>query len=61
MIADRAEGVFLWVHLILSGLSERIVAGYAHITLQKYAEDFPKELYDYFRHLIYDRISPCWR
>lgn len=61
LIADRSRGVFLWVHLILVSLGERIATGQNIETLRRYVDDFPPELETYFRELIYERISPTWR
>lgn len=61
LIADDSQGVFLWVHLIVRALRERITCGQSLHTLQRYVVAFPRQLEDYFRHLIYERISPTWR
>lgn len=61
MITKKSEGVFLWVHLIVRSLAERLAAGQSISSLRRYVKDFPGELETYFRELIYERISPTWR
>jgi hypothetical protein len=60
LVTDKAQGVFLWVALVVSALKVRIEAGENSKQLLKCLEDFPSELEDYFRDSIYKRINETW-
>ena len=60
-VARHAKGVFLWVFLAVRALADRIKAGMDLAQLWGFLEDFPKDLDEYFREMIYKRISDTWR
>lgn len=60
-ILAKADGVFLWVSLVLDALCERLASGEDLISLKERVDDFPSELEEYFRKLIYDRIPETYR
>ncbi|KAI6853366.1 hypothetical protein KC350_g3 [Hortaea werneckii] len=54
-IVDKAQGNFLWVSLVLDKLSPLL--GFRPIAaLRKIVNEFPRELDEYFRRMIMDRI-----
>lgn len=57
----HANGVFLWVYLCIRALTERVRAGASPSQLKKCVRDFPKDLDQFFRDMIYQRISSTWR
>ena len=59
-LISKAEGVFLWVSLVVDGLCERLRAGQPVAELQRHVGCFPAELEDYFRELILERIQGTW-
>jgi hypothetical protein len=58
---EKADGVFLWVALVMDRLVERLSAGQDVADLRTRLEDFPEELDDFFRALVFDRIHDTWR
>lgn len=60
-IAQKSDGVFLWAHLVVHRLRDWLKIGQSLDELDKYVEDFPSELEEYFRRLIFQRISPTWK
>ena len=60
-IVKLADGVFLWVHLVVSSLTERLRAGADLRQLRRCLREFPKDLEQYFDNMIYQRISRTWR
>ena len=55
-ITERAQGVFLWVYLVVSALKEHLKARNSVEKLFDCIKSFPADLEEYFRGLIYDRI-----
>lgn len=60
-VAKSAHGVFLWARLVVSSMRERGMAGESYCQLKACLEEFPEDLEDYFRLMIYDRIHTTWR
>lgn len=60
-VSSRAEGVFLWVRLIVDALCQHIVTGATHEQLSAQLLEFPAELEDFYRKMIYDRVHSTWR
>jgi hypothetical protein len=60
-ITALASGVFLWVHLAVSALAERLRAGSNMEQLLQCLYALPKDLEDYFYDMIYQRIAKTWR
>lgn len=60
-IVQRADRVFLWVYLAVRASTERLKAGGSLQSLQKCLQDFPRDLENYFKTMIYQRISSTWR
>ncbi|KAI9659585.1 MAG: hypothetical protein M1821_001844, partial [Bathelium mastoideum] len=59
-IVDKARGVFLWTHLVLSSMHDRLLAGIGLEGLQQCLHEFPSDLEQYIRNLVWDRINPTW-
>ena len=59
-IIDKAQGVFLWVFLVVRSLREGLEEGDSITILHKRLEEFPSDLEDYFR-LIMSRVSKTYR
>lgn len=55
-VVERAEGVFLWVSMVIDALCERLRGGQAITALQKRVNDFPQQLEDYCRDLMFKRL-----
>lgn len=51
-IFDRADGVFLWVKLVLESLNQGITNGDSAHMLRKRLEELPQDLYELFDHLL---------
>ncbi|CAI6333942.1 unnamed protein product [Periconia digitata] len=49
---DSAQGVFLWVHLVLKDLSRALLDGAEFTGLQEHLRRMPQELEDLYRHLL---------
>ena len=56
-VAFAAEGVFLWVELVVNALCSEIRKGCPIEQLSLILSDFPTDLDDYFRDLIFGRIG----
>ncbi|KAF2237239.1 hypothetical protein EV356DRAFT_496816 [Viridothelium virens] len=59
-IVDKAEGVFLWTHLVLSSMHDRMLAGIDPDGLRQCLREFPSDLEEYIRDLIWARINTTW-
>lgn len=59
-VVSKAKGVFLWVRLVVGALCERIPVAVHPRELLACLNDFPSDLEEYFRSMIYDRINPTW-
>jgi hypothetical protein len=55
-IATKANGVFLWVALVMEAVCRHVTLGCPVSVLRSYVEQLPTELGDYFRNMIFDRI-----
>ena len=51
-ILDKAEGVFLWVFLVVRSLLRGLDDGNDFLTMQKRIHDFPSDLEEYFQHIL---------
>jgi hypothetical protein len=60
-ITQKSDGVFLWTHLVVHRLSDWLRIGQSLERLDDYVNGFPSELEEYFRKLIFERISPTWK
>jgi hypothetical protein len=56
-VANAANGVFLWVELVVNALCSEIRTGCSIEHLSLAIDDFPADLDDYFRKLIFGRIG----
>ena len=56
-ITSKADGVFLWVSLVLNGICETIRGRQSWSSLLSFVEMFPSKLEDYYRELIWKRID----
>lgn len=57
LIAEKSEGVFLWVHLLVQDLQKQLRRGQAVQRLREYVDLASPELHDYFKTHILQRIS----
>ncbi|KKZ61271.1 hypothetical protein EMCG_04144 [[Emmonsia] crescens] len=57
-ITDRADGIFLWVSLVLNSLRERLQYDCQLSSLIQHTENMPKEMEPLFRHLL-ESIDQC--
>ena len=60
-VTRKSDGVFLWTHLVVHRLSDWLKIGQSLEKLDDYVNGFPSELEEYFRKLIFERISPTWK
>ncbi|KAK3298802.1 uncharacterized protein B0H64DRAFT_82654 [Chaetomium fimeti] len=51
-ITERAQGVFLWVSLVVRSVQEGLTNGDSIILLQKRTRELPSELGPFFRHIL---------
>jgi hypothetical protein len=58
LVVDKAEGVFLWVYLVVKDLKEDMAAGRSLERMFRCVDDVPRDLHDFFKNRIYNRISP---
>lgn len=56
-VAHDAEGVFLWIELVVKAICSEMRKGKQLQQLDRVFSDFPTDLDDYFRKLIFDRIG----
>lgn len=59
-IVQRAQGVFLWVYLVVDSLLKGVVDGDNVSDMQERLDRLPVELEEYFRHMI-ETIDPTFR
>jgi len=59
-ITRKSDGVFLWTHFVVYRLRDWLNAKKSLCELDGYVDSFPSELEDYFRDMIFRRISPTW-
>lgn len=59
-VVSKAQGVFLWVYLVVRDLLEGLTYHDTLKTLFKRLESFPRDLEEYFRH-IFDSIPTIYR
>jgi hypothetical protein len=57
LIVDRADGVFLWVELVVRAVVVELKKGRRLSRVHSIVQDLPSELVDYFAMLIYGRIE----
>lgn len=55
-ITDKADGVFLWVKLVMEAVCRHIAMCCPIAVLRNYVEKFPDGLEEYFRTMIFKRI-----
>ncbi|KAK4554950.1 hypothetical protein LTR86_008098 [Recurvomyces mirabilis] len=60
-LVARANGVFLWVDMIMKSIRARIVSRRPIAELIRTVDEFPSDLETYYRKLIYSRIGETWR
>jgi hypothetical protein len=59
-VTAKAEGVFIWVHVVVNQLCERVEAGQTMSQLQWHVDQFPADLDDFLHDLVLERISNHW-
>ncbi|KAF3406757.1 hypothetical protein DPV78_000499 [Talaromyces pinophilus] len=59
-IAERAQGVFLWVRLVVRDLDQVLTDGYSIEDAEKRLTDLPDDLNSFF-HRIIDKVDPKYR
>ena len=59
-LVTKAQGVFLWVHLVVRSLIEGLQNSDRIVDLQRRLRGFPSDLEDYFQH-IFDSLDPIYR
>jgi len=57
LVVGRADGVFLWVELVVRAVIIELKKGRGMSRVSSIVEDLPSELDDYFTKLIYERIE----
>lgn len=60
-IVSHAKGVFLWVHLVLVDLKEGLRNRDTLDQLWRRLHDLPKDLEDFFLHILFKRIPEFYR
>lgn len=60
-IIKKADGVFLWVELVVDMICQRLVAGNSVTDLHRRVDDLPEHLETYFRRMLFDRIHCTWK
>jgi hypothetical protein len=60
-IIEKADGVFLWAHLVTSTLQQRLRAGLPLQELHQYVDQLPGDVADYYRKMLFDRIHSTWQ
>ncbi|KAM0724322.1 hypothetical protein Q7P37_000204 [Cladosporium fusiforme] len=55
-LVTRADGVFLWIQLIMDALCKHLAWRCPITVLEGYVDSFPSELEHYFREMIFKRI-----
>ena len=59
-IVEKAQGVFLWVFLVIRSLAEGLDNADRFIDLQRRLRSFPADLDTYFRHILFS-LDPVYR
>lgn len=59
-IVDRAQGVFLWVSLVVDSLLKGLSNNDSILDMQRRLDEFPSTLEKYFKHMI-ENIEPFYR
>jgi hypothetical protein len=59
-VISKADGVFLWVHLVTTSLCDGLEAGQSPERLHAEVDKYPAELDDYFYDLILERTAGHW-
>jgi hypothetical protein len=59
-IVEKAQGVFLWVFLVVRSLLEGFEEGDSVHIMRQRLHDFPADLEDYFRHML-SRVSRSYK
>ena len=59
-IVEKAQGVFLWVFLVVRSLAEGLDNADRFIDLQRRLRSFPADLDAYFRHILFS-LDPVYR
>jgi len=59
-IANKAQGVFLWIYLVVRSLHEGLTNGDSISTLQRRIRTMPADLEPFFKHML-DSIDPVYR
>ncbi|KXH68832.1 hypothetical protein CSAL01_00100 [Colletotrichum salicis] len=58
-IVDRAQGVFLWIYLVVESLKNGLAKGDTFTELQRWVDELPADLEEYFQHII-ESIEPVY-
>ncbi|KXH24923.1 hypothetical protein CSIM01_09978 [Colletotrichum simmondsii] len=58
-IVDRAQGVFLWIYLVVESLKNGLAKGDTFTELQNRVDELPADLEEYFQHMI-ESIEPIY-
>lgn len=59
-VVGKAQGVFLWVHLVVRSLKQGHIEGDTITFMRERVRHFPADLEDYFR-LIISRVDPVYK
>lgn len=59
-ITTKAQGVFLWIYLVVRSLHEGLTNGDSVSTLQRRIRTLPADLEQYFKHIL-DSVDPLYR
>lgn len=57
LVVDRADGVFLWVELVVRAINVELKKDRGVSRVSTIVQEFPSELEEYFTTLIYERIE----
>ncbi|OAL54753.1 hypothetical protein IQ07DRAFT_276182 [Pyrenochaeta sp. DS3sAY3a] len=60
-IAEKSAGVFLWVNAVTRQITDRLRIGQDVDVVRKFVGEFPEDITDYYKDMIYKRISSTWR
>ncbi|EWY81932.1 hypothetical protein FOYG_16138 [Fusarium oxysporum NRRL 32931] len=59
-IVQRAQGVFLWVFLVVNSLLRGLCNDDSYTDLQQRLNELPDDLYRYFEHMLYSIENVYW-
>ncbi|KAJ0306279.1 hypothetical protein COL516b_004735 [Colletotrichum fioriniae] len=59
-IVNRAQGVFLWIYLVVESLKNGLAKGDTFRELQSRVDELPADLEEYFQHMIESREPIYW-